>query len=1027
MSVSQPPVPQALLQGVLSATQNGVLVYHAVRDNAGTIVDLRVAMVNAVAEQDFGKPATEILGQSYSRLFPNVAEADLFDHYRQSLETGVPTRFGFQYTLSGQAAPSWFDISVAPMQDSIIVSYDNVTQTRTARILQQAFDSALSGCTVYEALYDAAGQINDFRFVAINEAGLQMSGYTREQLIGKTIWEIYPATGINGLFDQYVQVCRTGTPLSGENYYPEYDIWRAYTIVQITGGVMINYTDITPQKKQEEIVDRQTRTLQGILESVSVSIVVLKRVQNSPTADDQSVNFTVVHTNSAFRAAFAPGTTEVTGQRLTDLLPRAQESGLLSRCIMAADMRLPHQFEMPDSINGSTRWYQVSMTPQDDQLVLSLTDVTESRQLQINHHRQAELLRSISNNTPAGLVLWQAVRDDTPRRAVVDFRYRMSNGINNYLTGRTEAQLLGNDLLALFPRFRGTELETSLRDALETGRTQHMLFTYYTEPQDRWIDAQFSRIDDTVLMTFVDVTEQHKIQLAQKELADTFNAVLNSNRHGMSVMRAVRDETGQLADLIIEHISEQVARDTGLSRQQYTGSTILTLFPGFRQSRIWQAYTQALETGEAQQFEEYYRYDGFDNYANHQVARIDENRLVATYQIINELKAAQRKAEEQARLLEAVINVQPGGVVLYDPVREPTADGQPGPIVDFTYVLVNETNSRVTGRAATELIGQRFKILFPSEDANLVFERMVAVAEQGDPQAWLLPYFNDGIQGWFQSSLIRHEGQVLFTFLDVSELKHQQQALEVANLNLRRSNENLQQFAYVASHDLQEPLRKIQAFGDMLATKYKDVLDEPGQDMIRRMQASAKRMSMLIRDLLAYSRLSTHRVPYKQIALTDVVGRVLTDLELRIAETAAVIEVDDLPEVSGEPRQLEQLMLNLLGNALKFQRPGVAPHIRISSRRLPATAVPVGILPAEAGSRHYQEISVADNGIGFDEQYLDRIFQVFQRLHGVTSFVGSGVGLAICRKVVENHDGGITARSMLGVGSTFLVYLPVIQ
>jgi signal transduction histidine kinase len=774
--------------------------------------------------------------------------------------------------------------------------------TRLSNVLQQAFDSAIGGFTVYEALYDASGKINDFCFVMINDAGLRMSGYTREELIGKTLWQVYLATDINGLFAQYVQVCETGEPLSGEKYYPEYDSWRDYAIVRVAGGVMISYTDSTVRKKLEETARQQAQMLHGILESVSVSIVVLKAVRNPQQPDGPIANFGIVQANSAFRVAFDLPTVVITGQLLTDFLPQSRESGLLSRCIMAVEMNHQHQFEMPNGARETTRWYQVSMKPDGDQLIISLTDITEARQLQVTHHFQAELLRSVSDNIPAALVLWEAVRDDTPQRNIIDFRYRMSNRINTYLTGFSEEQLLGKDMLTMFPRFRGTELETALRDTLQTGRTQYMLFTYYTEQQGRWFDAQFRLLGDgqsgdSVLMTLLDVTEQHKAQLVQKQ---------------------------------------------------------------------------------------------------------------------------------QAELFETVINVQPGGLVLFAPVRDQTADGQPGPIVDFTYAMVNETNARVIRQPASELIGKRFKVIFPSEDGLEFFERMVVVAESGQPQEWLLPYFSDGIEGWFQSSLIRQGGQVLFTFLDVSELKQQQQALEVANLNLRRSNQNLQQFAYIASHDLQEPLRKIQSFGDIVATNYKDILDEQGQDMIRRMQASASRMSLLIKDLLAYSRLSTHRAAYNQIALTDVVQRVLTDLELSIAETNAIIEVGDLHVVAGEQRQMEQLLQNLLSNALKFRRTGVTPHIRISSQQLPATAVPLGVLPMEANSPYYVEISVTDNGIGFDEKYIDRIFQVFQRLHSKAEYAGSGVGLAICRKVAENHDGGITARSIVGVGSVFSIYLPVI-
>ncbi|AUD06334.1 PAS domain-containing sensor histidine kinase [Spirosoma pollinicola] len=398
MPATQNQSAPALLQRVLSASQNGVLVYHAVRDDEGIIVDLRVAMLNAVAERDSGKPAIDMLGQLYSRLFPSVAQAELFDRYRRVMETGEAARFELYYKLSTKTTADWFDISVMPLQDSIVVSYNNSTKAkmdddaaRQASALQQAFNSSLSGFTVYEALYDADGRIDDFRFVMINDAGLRMSGFTHEQLIGKTVWEIYPATGINGLFDQYVQVCQTGEPLLGETYYPEYDLWRAYTLVRVAGGVMINYTDITPQKKQEEIISRQAQMLHGILESVSAGIIVLKPVWSSLRSDSQIINFSFVLVNSAFQAAFSLGTTDVAGQLLTHLLPRSQESGLLSRCMMAAEMNHAHQFEMPNRTDGSTRWYLVTITTQGDQLILLLTDVTDSRQLQVTHHFQSEL------------------------------------------------------------------------------------------------------------------------------------------------------------------------------------------------------------------------------------------------------------------------------------------------------------------------------------------------------------------------------------------------------------------------------------------------------------------------------------------------------------------------------------------------------------------------------------------------------------------------------------------------------------
>lgn len=233
---------------------------------------------------------------------------------------------------------------------------------------------------------------------------------------------------------------------------------------------------------------------------------------------------------------------------------------------------------------------------------------------------------------------------------------------------------------------------------------------------------------------------------------------------------------------------------------------------------------------------------------------------------------------------------------------------------------------------------------------------------------------------------------------------------------LERSNRELQDFAFVASHDLQEPLRKIRAFGDRLQTKYSQILDEQGADYIARMRSAAERMSNLISDLLTYSRVVTKQQTLEIIPLNDIVTQVMDDLEVKIEETKAQIHIDPLPEIECAPWQMKQLFQNLLGNALKFTRKGIPPVIQIHSRPLPEKAALEGV--------SWHEITVRDNGIGFDEQYVDRIFSPFQRLHQRGEYEGTGIGLAVCRRIIERHDGRITATSHPGEGSTFLIELP---
>ena len=257
------------------------------------------------------------------------------------------------------------------------------------------------------------------------------------------------------------------------------------------------------------------------------------------------------------------------------------------------------------------------------------------------------------------------------------------------------------------------------------------------------------------------------------------------------------------------------------------------------------------------------------------------------------------------------------------------------------------------------------------------------------------------------------------------ELERSQQALERTNAELKLSNENLQQFAYIASHDLQEPLRKVQAFGDVLRQQYGPELGTTGLDLIVRMESAALRMSVLIKDLLAYSRITTHREPMRPIALNRVVNDVLTDLSQVIKETKATISVGDLPTLPGDSRQLRQLFQNLVSNALRYHKPDQAPVITINSQPVADTELPTALQKGRStGVPLYYRITVTDAGIGFDEKYLDRIFQVFQRLHGKNQYPGTGVGLAICRRVAENHQGTITATSQPGKGATFIVHLP---
>lgn len=240
--------------------------------------------------------------------------------------------------------------------------------------------------------------------------------------------------------------------------------------------------------------------------------------------------------------------------------------------------------------------------------------------------------------------------------------------------------------------------------------------------------------------------------------------------------------------------------------------------------------------------------------------------------------------------------------------------------------------------------------------------------------------------------------------------------LEVKNVELLKSNKELESFTYISSHDLQEPLRKIQIYASRINEKEVNNLSNDGKNMFERIESAAERMQLLINDLLSYSRTNNADLNLELTYLKQIVDEVLEELKEEISEKKAIIETDGLGYANVIAFQFRQLLLNLIGNSLKFCRPGITPIIRIEFSFISS-------YPAFGGGAACH-ISISDNGIGFDPQYADKIFELFQRLHIRETYRGTGIGLSIVKKIVDNHNGIIKASSTLGNGATFDIYLP---
>jgi PAS domain S-box-containing protein len=256
-----------------------------------------------------------------------------------------------------------------------------------------------------------------------------------------------------------------------------------------------------------------------------------------------------------------------------------------------------------------------------------------------------------------------------------------------------------------------------------------------------------------------------------------------------------------------------------------------------------------------------------------------------------------------------------------------------------------------------------------------------------------------------------------------SELAEANQALTRMNHELARSNANLEEFAYAASHDMKEPIRKIHFFSDRLRTSMLSKLTDVEKHLFDRMDISAKRMSSLIDDLLSYSQVSLKPHAFDKVDLKTLVGQVVSDFDLKIEQKKASVVVDELPVIMAHQNQLRQVFVNLLSNALKYARTDVKPEVTIRYKIVDAAELP-SQQKGEKISKNYHQIVVTDNGIGFEQEDAQRIFNVFTRLHGNTEYKGTGVGLSIVKKVIENHDGIILAEGKPGEGASFKIFLP---
>ncbi|GAA4453192.1 hypothetical protein GCM10023189_17910 [Nibrella saemangeumensis] len=625
---------------------------------------------------------------------------------------------------------------------------------------------------------------------------------------------------------------------------------------------------------------------------------------------------------------------------------------------------------------------------------------------------QTDILQSILNSSIDYILLWEPIRDTS--ETIVDFRLTLYNPRILDTFSLTHEVLVSHSLKQL--QMVTEEIFTNYVRVIETGTPYRAERAYEFNGHTRWHDITATKLNDGLLTVVKDVTDAKQVSLALQEQSQLLTQVFDSSLNGIYVMQSVRDATSQIADFRVVQCN-RIARQELLEKFGYDplNRTLLEVYPASKEQGLFKAYVQVVETGVPHHTERHYPLQNL--WYEISAVKMGDG-LVITFVNITATRLAVRQAVKQTERVEGLLNGAINGMLAMEPVRDAN-----GAVQDFRFVMANQMACQMSHIAKEKLIGGSLRALFPSAQEFQLFDVYVQVLETGQSQRKQFFYNVDGYQEWYDLAISRmDENTLVLSYMDISESRIMQHRLEQMVGELKRSNEYLEQFAYIASHDLQEPLRKIEAFGNLLTQNYAASLDETARDYLARLSKSSARLQTFIRSLLAYSRLTVGNEQMRSVPLNRILTEVLLDLDEIIREKRAHISFSSLPIVQGNATQLQQLFRNLISNALKFQQRDKTPAVTITCQITDARDLTMLTIDQSRG--RWVVIDVTDNGIGFEEKHHERIFQLFQRLHGRNQYDGTGIGLALCKKVAELHGGTIKAQSTPGQGSTFTVYLP---
>jgi PAS domain S-box-containing protein len=657
--------------------------------------------------------------------------------------------------------------------------------------------------------------------------------------------------------------------------------------------------------------------------------------------------------------------------------------------------------------------------------------------LRINRERKltqqsSAFLQNILKSSPNVVSHFEPVENE--KNDIVDFKFLFTSEQIKDVTGDLQNNVIGTKLKESFPMAAENGLLDDMKRCLQTGEPQTHEAEYEFDGKKIWLTNTINKLGNGVTNTAHDITLQKQTEEKLRTLNERLskqnlllldskaflNNIFKSTSNVVMNLASIRDDKKRIVDFKILFMNDAINMVTGNLPEEIKNKKASVIFPTIFTSGVFENLVTCIEEDKKETYETSYEKEGNVLWFQATAIKLNDGVTITSTDITED----KRRAALQLRLNE---ELQIQNSILMDAEKMAKVGSYSADIENELFEFSPNLYSLLEYEPDEFIptFDNYRKLIHPDDEAEYI-EQSKAVREGVGPDGFVyrvktktnkVKWFK--AYGHFEQ---RQKQKILVGVIqDVTQEIKAAEGLRTKNQELKRSNAELESFNRVASHDLQEPMRKIQMFISRISENDLSKLSNKGRTYFEKIDNSANRMQTLIKYLLAYSRINRTKKDFVPVDLNETMNKVLEDLEERITESKIEIAVDKLPTVKAIPFQMEQLLNNLISNAIKYRIPNNDSKVVIDCKKLPKAKIPNEFVYKRKG---YFRLTVMDNGIGFDQENSEKIFGLFERLHQKDEYSGTGIGLAICKKIAQNHKGYIVAESEAGKGASFCVYLP---